>query len=87
MTRIIRRIVTNLDDTIANKADDIEFVKDGDKNENDDEDRDSSAEKDEVKDDENDDERFQGTEVYTISPQPNAMTHLSNSSDLDSDLI
>ena len=56
--------VTDLDDTIANNADDSESVKDDDKNEHDDDDRDSTAKKDEVKDHDNDDERDQDTEVY-----------------------
>ena len=56
--------VTNLDDTIADNADDTESVKDDDENEHNVDDRDSTAKKDEVKDDVNDDEKDQDTEVY-----------------------
>ncbi len=55
--------VTNLDDTIANNADDTKSVKDDDKNEYDDDARNSTAEKAEVTDDENN-ARAPGTEVY-----------------------
>ena len=57
--------ITNLDDTITNKADDTESVKVDDKI--DDGVLDSAADKDEVKDDENDNKWAPGTEVYTAS--------------------
>ena len=55
--------ITNLDDTIANKADDTESVKVDDKIN--DGDLDSAANKDKVNDDKNDNEWAPGTEVYT----------------------
>ena len=55
MTRIIKRIVTNLDDTESVKVDDK--IDDGV--------LDSAADKDEVKDDENDNKWAPGAEVYT----------------------
>ena len=57
--------VTDLDNTIADNADDAESVKDDDKNKNDDDDRASAAEKDEVKDDMKDDMWAPGTGVYS----------------------
>ena len=58
--------ITNLDDTITNKADDTESVKVDDKI--DDGVLDSAADKDEVKDDENDNKWAPGTtEVYTTT--------------------
>ena len=68
--------ITNLDDTIANKADDTESVKVDDKIN--DGDLDSAADKDKVNDDKNDNEWAPGTEVYTTMQCHYIYCHLVN---------